>query len=260
MVQTRGQEHQEGGTKRKSGELTGGREAEHKDVKQAHRGTEETGSATKERGFKLTVDRLLSECGGDPLNGLNDDKIPPSQVVMAHILNALLSSARISHETARSTLESVLNAGYNDLRVLHGTSWYERTEVLTEGGYARYRERMADFLGDLLKLMEAKYGKFCPPFRCTRRKARMAYFVNTDDDAAKILPEDKKGDEAREELAARLREIKGLGPVGVDIAMGGLQSYFTNISPFLDHRSLKMAERIGLGGDVERMYEAVGKD
>lgn len=42
--------------------------------------------------------------------------------------------------------------------------------------------------------------------------------------------------------------------------MGGLQSYFPNICPFLDHRSRKMAERIGLGDDVDRIYGAVGED
>ena len=84
--------------------------------------------------------------------------------------------------------------------------------------------------------------------------------MHADDDPGKILPDDMKGDEAREELAARLREIKGLGPVGVDIVMGGLQSYFTNISPFLNTRSVRTAEKIGLGADVEKIYEAVDSD
>lgn len=48
--------------------------------------------------------------------------------------------------------------------------------------------------------------------------------------------------------------------MGVDIAMGGLQSYFPNISPFLDHRNVRTAGRIGLGNDVGRLYGAVGED
>lgn len=159
MVQTRAQERHEEGAKRKSGELSRKPEANGHDAKRVHRARDDKGPIKEEHGFDSTVHRILEEYGEPPLKGLDPEKLPASQVVMAHILNALLSSTRISHELARSALEVLLDAQYHDLKVLHGTSWYERTEVLTEGGYARYRERMASFLGDLTKLIEEKYGK-----------------------------------------------------------------------------------------------------
>lgn len=114
----------------------------------------------EEKGFNSTLDRLLEEYGEIPLKDVDTEKLPASEVVMAHILHALVSSNRISHELSRSALETLLDSQYHDLKVLNETSWYERTEVLTKGGYARYRERMASFLGDLLTLMKHKYGEF----------------------------------------------------------------------------------------------------
>lgn len=160
MVQTRGQERQFQGTKRKSVDSTGKSEAEHDAVKRTHKETDAKSTVKTEKDYKSTVDRLLDKCGGPPLGGFDAEKLPPSDVVMAHILNALLSSTRISHDIAKNTLDALLDAKYNDLKTLHKTSWDERTEVLTKGGYTRYRERMANFLGDLIDLMEEKYGKW----------------------------------------------------------------------------------------------------
>lgn len=159
MVQTRGQERQSQGTKRKSVDLSGKPEAEHNIAKRAHKDTDAKSTVKTEKDYKSTVDSLLKKYGGPPLGGFDAEKLPPSDIVMAHILNALLSSTRISHDIARTTLDTLLDAKYNDLKTLHQTSWDERTELLTKGGYTRYRERMANFLGDLLDLMEKKYGK-----------------------------------------------------------------------------------------------------
>lgn len=160
MVQTRGQERQSQGTKRKSVDSSGKPDAEHGVAKRTHKETDAKSTVKTEKDYKSTVDSLLSKCGGQPLGGFDAEKLPPSDVVMAHILHALLSSTRISHDIANSTLDVLLDAKYNDLKILHKTSWDERTEALTKGGYTRYRERMANFLGDLLDLMEEKYGKW----------------------------------------------------------------------------------------------------
>ena len=156
MGQTRGQERNDGHAKSESDGLARAHVPQGHDDERSHRES----PVKEEQDFSETVDRLLSECGGPPLNGLHEENLPRSEVVMAHILNALLSSTRIPHEKARSALNKLLDAKYNDLQVLGETTWYERTDLLTAGGYARYRERMANFLGDLLKLMKEKYGEF----------------------------------------------------------------------------------------------------
>ncbi|KAJ9131031.1 hypothetical protein NKR23_g11913 [Pleurostoma richardsiae] len=157
---------------------------------------------------------------------------------MSHILNALLSSTRISHDIAMRTLGCLIDENYHDLAVLHQSTWEQRTEVLTKGGYVRYREKTATFLGDLAILVENKY----------------------NDDAANILPRDEAGEGARTTLSARLKEIKGLGPMGTEIFLGSIQHFFENVAPFLDSRSKKTAIAIRFGEDVDTIFAALQKN
>lgn len=107
---------------------------------------------------KDKMQKVISKYGDPPLKDLVDDRWPPSKVVMAHILNALLSSTRISHNIVNHTLESLLNEEYNDIDVLRHTSWSARVKLLDAGGYVRYDERTATNLGELRKLVSHKYG------------------------------------------------------------------------------------------------------
>jgi hypothetical protein len=108
------------------------------------------------------LNALISKYGVAPLSDLDwlDPSIDrASETVMAHVFNAMLSSSRISHEIARKSLKCVLRAGYHHLKTLHESTWEQRTEVLTEGGYTHYREKTATAFGELAKLMEDKYRK-----------------------------------------------------------------------------------------------------
>ncbi|ROT42212.1 hypothetical protein SODALDRAFT_326388 [Sodiomyces alkalinus F11] len=75
-----------------------------------------------------------------------------------------------------------------------------------------------------------------------------------------MLPREKHGDEARKALKERVQEIKGLGQVGSDIFLGSIQNFFPNVAPFLDNRSRKTAQKIGLGDDLDKIFEAVASD
>ncbi|KAI9150675.1 putative d-amino acid oxidase protein [Paramyrothecium foliicola] len=174
------------------------------------------------------ADRLLWTYGEAPLQGLLGDNEPPSNIVLAHILNGLLSSTRISHQIAAQTFACLVEEQYHDLKVLHGTSWEDRTKVLTKGGYTRYREKTATYLGDLAKLLKDQY--------------------------------EQKGDKARGTLSTRLKEIKGVGPVGADIILGSIQSFFPGISPVLDKRSMGTAQEVGMGEDLGAIFSAIGRD
>jgi hypothetical protein len=56
-----------------------------------------------------------------------------------------------------------------------------------------------------------------------------------------------------------LKEIKGLGDVGVDIFFDTAQGVWPCLAPFVDPRSLKTAEQLGLGA-VEELWHDVGED
>jgi hypothetical protein len=94
---------------------------------------------------------LTSKYAKLPLSdiGLKDPELPTAETILCHLFNAILSSTRISHRIAHETLKSLVDEGYQDIRVLNNTSWEQRTEVLSRGGYTHYRERTATYLGDL---------------------------------------------------------------------------------------------------------------
>ena len=106
------------------------------------------------------LDTLLSKYGVQPLQDtkLPDQNKPTPETVLSLLYLAMLTSARISHELAYRSVQCLLEAGYQDIEVLKKSTWQERTEVLTKGGYTRYREKTATALGELAEFIENKYG------------------------------------------------------------------------------------------------------
>ncbi|KAL6242140.1 hypothetical protein RBB50_011052 [Rhinocladiella similis] len=63
-------------------------------------------------------------------------------------------------------------------------------------------------------------------------------------------------------MRARLREIKGLGDVGVDIFMDTAQAVSPCLGPFHYPRSAKTADAVGIPSDVQTLWstEESGRD
>ncbi|KAI4089941.1 MAG: hypothetical protein LQ344_005042 [Seirophora lacunosa] len=205
-------------------------------------------SSTKERTSKPTaaakqdavlakVESLISMYGKLPLADLelpNSSESTPENV-LALVYNAMLTSARISHELAFKSVKCLVEAGYQDIATLSKSTWEERTEVLTKGGYTRYREKTATGLGELADFVKEKY----------------------DSDLNNLL---KAADSAPSKIRTRLKEIKGIGNVGLDIFCDTAQQIWPCLAPFLDPRSMKTAQQCGLGDDVDKIWQAVGED
>ncbi|MCJ1375920.1 hypothetical protein MMC20_007158 [Loxospora ochrophaea] len=183
-----------------------------------------------------TIQKLLSAHGSFPLQdiGLPEPNSATPETVLAHVFHALLTSARISHQLAYKSVKCLIGAGYHDVNVLKKSSWEERTQVLTEGGYTRYREKTATALGELADLILEKY----------------------DGDLNALLTLSSSTPQKTRTL---LKEIKGLGDVGVNIFFDTVQAIWPSLAPSLDPRNLQTAEKAGLGGDVEKLWVEVGK-
>jgi hypothetical protein len=108
------------------------------------------------------VAALLSKYGATPLQQtqLPDPSRPLPETLLALVFNAMLTSARISHQIAARSVSCLIDAKYYDIDTLKNSSWQERTEVLTKGGYTHYREKTATMLGELADLVLDKYGKW----------------------------------------------------------------------------------------------------
>ena len=109
---------------------------------------------------KSKLDALLSKYGVHPLQDtrLPKQDEPTPETILSLLYLAMLTSARISHELAYKSVQCLIEAGYHDIETLKKSTWQERTEVLTKGGYTRYREKTATALGELAEFIEKEYG------------------------------------------------------------------------------------------------------
>lgn len=191
------------------------------------------------------IRQLLDSYGALPLqdSNLSEPTQPTAETMLAHLLNAMLTSTRISHQLAAKTIRTVIQAGYADLQKLEKSSWEERTEVLTEGGYTRYREKTATQLGDLAVWLRDKYdGDLNNLLKAAKNDAGK--------DAGKV----------HGGVRERIREVKGVGGVALDIFCDTAQGVWHELAPFLDPRSDKTVGSLGLPTDVGELYEAVRRE
>jgi hypothetical protein len=191
----------------------------------------------------------------DPLSFLNltHPHDPTSETVLAHILHALLSSSSsestpIPPTTITNTLLSLQRAGYLDLDNLDLSTWEDRTQVLTNGGYTRFRERVASALGEIADLMKQKYD----------RDAAGLVLISDDDDDDD--DNDNGQGEAREVVRGRIRELKGIRDAGAEVFLETMQGIVPSLAPFVSVRNRELARKLGLAGRREDLWEEVGRD
>jgi hypothetical protein len=184
------------------------------------------------------VHKIIEEFGRQPLEGTSLAKEPLTaspETVLAMVIDAMLKSRPISHDLSQRAVNKLIDEGYHDIRKLGESSWEERTLVLKDGGYNRYREQGATNLGDLADFVNGQY----------------------DGDLNNLL---KKAGNDCKKTRDLIKEIKGLGDLGVDLFLNNAQSVWPPMAPFLDARSLKTAEELGIGTDLEAIYESLNRD
>ena len=74
--------------------------------------------------------KLLDQYGDLPLSGIQGIDItsssPTPETLLTLLLNAMFSSARISHELAEKTLRCVVQEGWGDVKKLKESTWERR--------------------------------------------------------------------------------------------------------------------------------------
>ena len=106
--------------------------------------------------------KVIEEFGRAPLDGTPIAEKPlkaTPETVLAMAIDAMIKSRPISHDISQKTVNKILEVGYHKIEKLTESSWEERTMVLKDGGYNRYREQGATNLGNLADLVEGKYGE-----------------------------------------------------------------------------------------------------
>ncbi|OGM40171.1 D-amino-acid oxidase [Aspergillus bombycis] len=184
------------------------------------------------------VQKAIDKLGRCPLDGTKIAQKPLTaspETLLAMVIDAMLKSRPISHDLTQRTVTKVIDAGYHDIRKLGHSTWEERTTILKDGGYSRYREQGATNLGELAELVESKY----------------------DGDLNNLLEEAHHN---RDEVRQLIKEIKGLGDLGADLFFNNVQSVWPEIAPFVDKRSLQTADQVGIGTDLDAIYADLKRD
>ncbi|HZE04073.1 MAG TPA: hypothetical protein VE127_02545 [Solirubrobacteraceae bacterium] len=178
-----------------------------------------------------TVKELLNRHGQTYAEELGIDLGSPTPSALFELLCAsVLYSARIGSQIATEAAQNLQSRGWRTAHAMADSSWEERVTALNEAGYARYQERTATMLGDLAEFINDRYGG-----------------------DLRRLRDEAERDPRRER--ALLKEVKGLGDVGVDIFFREVQAAWAELRPFADRRSLQAAKRLKLGDDAEALAE-----
>ncbi len=141
---------------------------------------------------------------------------------------SILFSARISSHAAREAFRALRREGWTTAQKMADSSWERRAQVLNEAGYARYDNRTATMLGDSAKMVLEQY------------KGDL-----------RNLREQANHDPLQER--SRIMRFKGIGSTGADIFFREVQDVWEELSPFVDKKAQKGAERLGLPKDPKRL-------
>ncbi|KAL4872598.1 hypothetical protein BDV12DRAFT_161841 [Aspergillus spectabilis] len=184
------------------------------------------------------LQKTIEKYGRGPLEGtaIEEEALTGSpNTIFAMLMDAMLKSKPISHELTDQTLRKLVDVGYHDIHKLGEASWEERAMVLKDGGYNRYREQGSTNLGKLVDFVNEKY----------------------DGDLNNLIKEAGYDPQKTRDL---VKEVHGLGNLGVELFFNNVQSVWPSIAPFVDSRSLQTAEESGLGTDLDAIYADLEKD
>jgi len=81
--------------------------------------------------------------------------------------------------------------------------------------------------------------------------------MRTDGDLNNLL---KQANGKIDKAGLLLKEIKGMGDLAVEVFFNSAQSVWPSIAPSVDSRSLKTAAEIGIGTDLDEIYNALDRD
>jgi endonuclease III len=156
----------------------------------------------------------------------------PSPLYRLLVLATLLS-ARISSDIAIAAARELSKAGYRTPRAMSAASWQDRVDALGRGHYRRYDERTATMLGTGADLVT---GRWAGDLRGVRREA----------------------DGNARQAVVLLTEFPGIGQSGADIFLREVQAVWPEFAPYLDHRVLDSAAKVGLPDNPAALADLAG--
>ncbi|MGW4911870.1 endonuclease [Streptomyces sp. NPDC004270] len=170
---------------------------------------------------RATTDALLTAHGQTYAREAGVKLRDTPQPLYQLLVLAQLLSARIRASVATDAARALFDDGMHNPKRMSEATWQQRVDALGKGHYRRYDERTATQLAEVADRLLERYGG-------DLRKLREA----------------AGGDV--EECKRLLRELPGMGPVGVDIFLREAQGVWPEVAPYFDAKALQGAARLGL--------------
>lgn len=181
---------------------------------------------------KDMIRQLIDEQGGRFSSELGIDlDSGSSEEIFKWFLASILFGTRISRNLAVRTYLEFANRNVLTPDAILRTGWEGLVEILDEGGYARYDFKTATKLLEISQMLIEQYGGDLNRLHEEARDPR--------------------------HLESRLMEMKGVGPVTVNIFLRELRGIWKKAQPMLGDLAIEAARNLGftrLAGkdDVER--------
>lgn len=163
---------------------------------------------------------------------LRDKPAPLFQLLVL----CLLFSAPIGAGVAAASARELFREGWRTpRRMREGSTWQQRVDALSRGGYRRYDESTARYLEQLCdRLLE--------DYRGDLRRLR-----------------DEAGGDPRL-IRRTLQQFDRIGPTGADIFCREAQAVWPSLRPYFDRRALEGAKTVGLPADPDELAAQVAPD
>lgn len=162
----------------------------------------------------------------------------PAPLYQLLVLASLLST-RISAHVAVAAARELRAAGCTTPQKMRAATWQQRVDALGRGHYRRYDESTATRLGEGAQLLIERY----------RGDLRRLADSRAIERSGKI-----------DTVSARLREVPGIGPVGVDIFLREVQAAWPWVRPYAGVRVADAAKQLGLPSTARGLARAAGTD
>ncbi|PSK41885.1 hypothetical protein B9Z65_9271 [Elsinoe australis] len=155
------------------------------------------------------------------------------------LLCAIVLSRPISHRLGLRTIRTILNKPYNfnSPKAINAATPENRHQAMFDAR-TQHKDKTATQIGMVAQAISEKFGK------------------NEEDVSLdKVRDEAGKGwDEERDLLQ---KEIKGLGKTGLDIFFRRVQWLWPEAYPFVDERTARGVEKLGLPKDPQKLVKAI---
>ncbi|KAF2149423.1 hypothetical protein K461DRAFT_288010 [Myriangium duriaei CBS 260.36] len=178
------------------------------------------------------------EAGGKDIRTYSGSELSPFE----ELLCAIILSRPISHRLGLRTIRTILNKPYEFVspKAISNASPDQRHQAMFDAK-TQHKDKTATQIGMLAQVVKEK-------------------FSNSEDDTSLDKLRTEAGKDWDDERDLLQTNIKGLGKTGLDIFYRRVQWLWPEAFPFVDERTARGVEKLGLPKDAEKLAKLIDQN